>query len=176
MSTSVENFQARRVITGVDEEGRSLVVADENAPTRAATPTFTVVDLWQTDSVPQNVEAGDTLTGTVVLEPPKGGVLVRLVTFPPDSEWQGAGGYEDAMAAIGGADSHVEDDETAGVHATDTIDVITVLTGELHAVLEKGEVLLRPGDSLVQRGTKHAWSNRTDKPATIVATMYSATR
>jgi mannose-6-phosphate isomerase-like protein (cupin superfamily) len=176
MPTSVDNFQARRVVTGTDEKGRSGVAVDELAPTRAATPTFTVVDLWQTDTVPPRVDAEDTLTGIVALDPPKAGVLVRFVTFPPDAEWQNNGGYEDAMAAIGGADSHVDDGDTAGVHATDTVDVVTVVEGEIYAVLENEEVHLRVGDTIVQRGTKHAWSNRTSGPATIVATMYSATR
>jgi hypothetical protein len=176
VSTSVEDYQARRVITGVGNDGRSCVAVDELAPTRAATPTFTVVDLWQTDSVPPVVHADDTLAGEVALDPPKTGVLVRIVTFPPDTEWQANGGYADAMAAIGGSDSHDDEGDTAGMHTTDTVDIITVIEGEIHAVLETDEVRLGLGDSLIQRGTKHAWSNRTNKRATIVATMYCAIR
>jgi mannose-6-phosphate isomerase-like protein (cupin superfamily) len=174
--SSLENYQARVVTTGLGPDGRSTVASDDNTITRAVTPTFTVADVWQTDSVPPRVDAPSTLDGTVALDPPKGGVLVRLVSFPPDSEWQTGSGYEDAMAAIGGADSHHGDDEIAGLHATDTIDVVTVVEGEIYAVLQDKEVRLTVGDSLVQQGTKHAWSNRTDKPATIVATMVSATR
>jgi mannose-6-phosphate isomerase-like protein (cupin superfamily) len=134
------------------------------------------VDLWQTDTVPPAIDADDTLTGVVAIEPPKAGVVVRVVTFPPDSEWQGSGGYTDAMAAIGGSDFHVDDDQAAGMHTTDTVDVITVIEGEIYAVLENDEVRLRVGDSLIQRGTKHGWSNRTTTRTTIIATMYAATR
>lgn len=176
MTTSVEKYQARRVITGIDDQGRSRVVSDQLSSTRAATPTFTVVDLWQTDRVPASVNADNTLTDTVVLQPPQGGALVRLVTFPPDSEWQQNGDYQEALAAISGTDSQTAEEETPGMHVTDTVDVITVVSGEVYAVLENDEILLRAGDSLVQRGTKHAWSNRTNTPATIVATMYSAER
>jgi hypothetical protein len=176
VGTSVENYQARRVVTGHDGNGRSCVTVDELAATRAVTPTFTVVDVWQTDTVPPPIDAHDTLTGNVVLDPPKAGVLVRVVTFPPDAEWQSSGGYAGAMAAIGGTDSHADDDQAAGMHTTDTVDVITVIEGEIHVVLENDEVRLGAGDSLIQRGTKHAWSNRTTARATIVATMYAATR
>ena len=62
------------------------------------------------------------------------------------------------------------------MHFTETVDIVTVLSGEIYAVLETTETLLRPGDTLVQRGTIHAWSNRTDKPAMMVALMVSAKR
>jgi mannose-6-phosphate isomerase-like protein (cupin superfamily) len=71
--------------------------------------------------------------------------------------------------------AHVDDCDT-GMHTTETIDVVTMLSGELYAVLEDTETLLRPGDTLIQRGTKHSWSNRTDKPAIFVATMMPAKR
>jgi len=51
---------------------------------------------------------------------------------------------------------------------------MTVLSGELWAITETGETLLRAGDTLVQRGTAHAWSNRTSEPATIVSVMIAA--
>ncbi|NMO02325.1 cupin domain-containing protein [Gordonia sp. TBRC 11910] len=174
--SSLDNYQARVVTTVDGPSGRSTVAFDGPTIHRAATPTFTVADVWQIDSVPPAVTAENTLTAELALDPPDGGVLVRMVSFPPDAEWQGSDAYADAMNAIGGGDSHHADEEIAGLHATDTVDVCTVVEGELYAVLQDSEVLLRVGDSLVQRGTKHAWSNRTDRPATIVATMISATR
>jgi quercetin dioxygenase-like cupin family protein len=53
------------------------------------------------------------------------------------------------------------------MHRTDTIDYGLVLSGELYVVLERGETLLRPGDIIVQRGTNHAWQNRSDAPVRI---------
>lgn len=167
--------QARRVVAGLDASGRSTIVQDGNATTRVATPGMTVCDVWQVNELPAHVGNDDTLTGAVSLAAPAGGLVYRITTFPPDSEWDPAEGYEAALDAMQGGDA-AEDGDIAGLHATDTVDVVTVLSGELYAVLETGETLLRPGDTFVQRGTKHTWSNRSDKPATIVALMMSAER
>ena len=173
---NADSYQGRRVVTGTDADGRSCVLLDELSGTRAATPAFTVVDLWQTDSVPASVADDDTLTGTVTLDPPKAGVLVRMLTLPPDPQSPSDGVFKTAMAEVGGSETTVEGSGIAGLHATDTLDVITVLSGEIHLVLETGEVLLRAGDTIVQRGTKHAWSNRTSESVTLVGTMLPATR
>src|SRR5882672_4058481 len=61
-----------------------------------------------------------------------------------------------------------------GMHKTCTVDYCIVLSGEIWAVLDEGEVLLRAGDCLVQRGTNHAWSNRTDKPCVIAFVLIAA--
>ena len=62
------------------------------------------------------------------------------------------------------------------MHATETVDIVTILSGELVAILETGETVLKPGDTLVQRGTNHAWRNRGDVPAVMVALQVAATR
>jgi quercetin dioxygenase-like cupin family protein len=62
------------------------------------------------------------------------------------------------------------------MHTTETVDIVTIISGELWAILETGETLLRPGDTLVQRGTKHAWRNKGDVPAVMAAIQISATR
>jgi hypothetical protein len=168
-------FQARRVISSVDANGKSTIVTDENTITRTATPGFTVADVWRLDALPAHVD--DTLTGTVDLSPPPNGVVVRLTTFPPDSEWDPSVGYGEALVALNAGDAHVAgEDSDPGMHTTETIDIVTMVSGELYAVLEDTETLLRPGDTFIQRGTKHSWSNRTDKPATFVATMMPAKR
>lgn len=53
------------------------------------------------------------------------------------------------------------------MHVTRTIDYAIVLAGEIYAVLDEDETLMRAGDILVQRGTNHAWANRSDAPARI---------
>ena len=53
------------------------------------------------------------------------------------------------------------------MHRTDTVDYGIVLSGELTAIFENGETLLYPGDVIVQRGTNHAWENRSDAPTRI---------
>lgn len=169
-------MRARRVVAGFSSGNRSAVVVDGDTPTRVATEAYTINQIWQMDALPPHVAAEDASGASVTITPPAGGFIYLVTTFPPDSEWDMAAGYKDALAASGAAEAHVDGEQIAGLHETDTVDIVTVLSGEMYAVLEEGEVLLRPGDSFVQRGTKHAWSNRGDKPCTIVAVMVGATR
>ena len=64
--------------------------------------------------------------------------------------------------------------EIAGLHRTASVDVGTVISGELTLLLPTGETTLRPGDTFVLRGNEHAWRNRTPQPVTIVVTMIGA--
>jgi uncharacterized cupin superfamily protein len=50
---------------------------------------------------------------------------------------------------------------------TRTLDFCLVLDGSITLVLDTQEVELRQGDTVVQRGTNHAWSNRSGRPCTI---------
>lgn len=165
----------RRVVAGVDRDGRSTIQSDAANPSRVETPAFTIDQIWQVDTLPVPVLAEDTSGGQVSISPPPAGFVYLVTTFPPDASWDLAGEYAAALAASGGGGAEVES-EIPGMHQTDTVDIITVISGELHAVLETGEVRLRPGESFVQRGTRHTWSNRTDAPCTIVAVMMGATR
>lgn len=176
MPSDHKQFQARRVVSGVNGDGKSTIVLDENTTTRAVTDGFTVADVWQADTIPASVDAKDTLDGTVALAPPAEGVVVRFASFPPDSEWDAAAGYESALGDLQAGDAYTADDAISGLHVTETIDIVTIVSGELYAVLEDSETRLRPGDTFVQRGTKHTWSNRSDRSATFVATMIPATR
>ncbi len=60
------------------------------------------------------------------------------------------------------------------MHETQTTDYALVLEGEIWAVMEKGETKLRAGDVLIQRGTNHAWSNRSGKPAVMAFVLVGA--
>ncbi|RZL84015.1 MAG: cupin domain-containing protein [Rhodococcus sp. (in: high G+C Gram-positive bacteria)] len=173
MSNS-DQLVGRCVVTGI-EDGRSTIISDGPGATRFVTPIFGAVDLWQVDALPAVVGSESTLGETIVLDPPAGGLVVRMLQFPPDAEWQGTDAFADAMGEVGAGDTHVDSD-VPGMHVTDTVDVLTVVEGEIYVVLEETETLLRVGDSVVQRGTKHAWSNRSDRPAVLVATMMSTTR
>jgi hypothetical protein len=62
------------------------------------------------------------------------------------------------------------------MHRTDTLDCITCVIDEIYLVTDTGEVLMGPGDTVVIRGTNHAWSNRSDSPCLLVGTMVDATR
>ena len=163
--------KARRVVTGNDSDGRSRVTLDEVVTTRVELPAFTLNDLWQVDAVPTQLEADDTLTDVVDVAPPPQGVVVRLVTFAADSEVDGEQ-YGSSIDTLHGEKYNAGNHEAVGMHFTPTVDIDTVIDGEIVCIMESGEeVLLQKGDTIINRGTKHAWSNRTCRPATVVATI-----
>lgn len=176
MSAQHLKATARRVVAGVDADGGSTTVSDADTTARVATEAFTINQVWQMDALPPQVLDEDATGPEISITPPGAGFIYLLTTFAPDSEWDPETGYAEALQSSGGGGSHVEDGGIAGLHETDTVDIITVVSGEVYAVLEKDEVLLKAGDSFVQRGTKHAWSNRSDQPCTIVAVMVGARR
>jgi mannose-6-phosphate isomerase-like protein (cupin superfamily) len=168
---------ARRVVTGVDESGKSAIVADEPTPNRLENSGMTICDIWQLTQLPVDVAEGDSSTGQVLLNPPTGGLVYRVTTKAPDSEWDAAAEYGALLEAMGDAGALKEDDGAiAGLHQSETVDIVTIISGELYAVAETGETLLKQGDSMVLRGTKHSWSNRSDKPVVLVSLQMSATR
>lgn len=168
--------QARRVITGVDASGKSCISVDEDTPVRLAGAGNTKCDIWRIDALPAPMSANDGLNGQVITSPSEAGFVYRVVTFAPDSEWDRAAGYGDANGPLAGSVPPEESNGIQGLHFTETVDILTIISGELHLELETGETKLGPGDTVVQRGTKHGWSNRTDKPVVLVSVMAAATR
>ncbi|MBM3671765.1 MAG: cupin domain-containing protein [Actinobacteria bacterium] len=149
----------RRVVTGVDDQGRSTFLSDGDAFGGDQW-----AEVWLTDPAQGLDAVVDPRDGMRVLEPPAGGSAWRVFTVPPDAQMR------EAMANAAGQMEGVEAD---GMHTTRTIDYVMVLEGEISLELDTGEVLLQPGDCVVQRGTRHAWRNRNDFPVKMVAVMLS---
>ena len=172
----VELTLVRRVVAGTGTDGRSTVISDGPVTAHARRPDGSLVmDVWRWDHLPPHVDDQDVLTGSVAA-PSAGGLVYRLCWFPPNTDMD-ADAYARAMAQAYGADAVRGGAATLpGGHRTDTVDVVTVVSGELHVLLETGEVLLSPGDSVVQRGTVHAWHNRSDAPTLVAAVMVAARR
>ncbi|HEY7629405.1 MAG TPA: cupin domain-containing protein [Thermoleophilaceae bacterium] len=136
---------ARRIVTGHDADGKSVVLSDGPTPTVRELPEdgSRFFDIWATSGSPApvapSVDAEPT-GGESLIAPPAGGSVVRIVEI-----------------AAGGA---------SPMHRTETVDYGILLEGELFMVLDSGdEVKLAPGDVVVQRGTDHAWQNRSDAVA-----------
>jgi mannose-6-phosphate isomerase-like protein (cupin superfamily) len=171
-------WRVRRVLTGHDAEGRSTFLADGIAPNMKEMPSFpglALTDLWETSGAPAtNAGDGDAADRPIRLEPPRNGTILRIVEFPPDAtrpkDSDGSAGFK----AIGAG--HAQDRHSADpmMHKTSTVDYIIVLKGEIYAVMETGEKLLRAGDILVQRGTNHSWSVRGAEPCIVAAVLVSA--
>jgi mannose-6-phosphate isomerase-like protein (cupin superfamily) len=174
------DLRGRRVVSGLDENGKSTIILDEPTSARTATKAFVLCDIWRTDSLPPRLDAPDILNpGDVLLEPPDNGMVVRVSIVPPDEAWESDADYAEAMDAVGYSDSSSDGkakDDGPGWHTTDTIDILTIISGELTAILETTETVLTAGDTFVQRGVKHAWANRGDEPVIAVAMMMSAER
>ena len=171
-------WKVRRVLTGHDSDGKSIILKDGIAPNvleMASMPGLALTDLWETKGAPASNEGNaDAAARPVHLEPPKKGTILRIVEFPPDSHWRQNADARKAFDSIGAG--HAPDKHSADpmMHKTATVDYIIVLKGEIWAIMDKGEVLLKPGDILVQRGTNHSWSVRTNEPCIIAAVLVSA--
>ena len=96
--------EIRRVVTGHDARGRSVILSDGSSPhvlTLPGRPDFALTNLWVTDRAPASNSGGaDGAARPVVLEPPRSGTIFRVVEFPPDRV---AGGFDRkaAFAAMG---------------------------------------------------------------------------
>lgn len=164
----------RRVVTGHDAQGRSVILMDGEAPnTRLLTEAGGLVrtELWETASTPaDNCGDRDAAVGITKLLPPRGGTVFRVIEYPPDSVRLKNIDPSEHF----GPSADRSGTRHPGMHKTDTLDYVLVLSGEIWAVMEQGETLLRAGDTLVQRGTNHAWSNRTEQPCVVAFVMISA--
>jgi Cupin domain len=173
----------RRVVTGHDPQGQSIIASDAASPHVMPImdqPNFAVTDFWKTFATPADnglATANDPCALPVQVAPPASGSVFRVVQFPPDKDWAAK------AAAMGGS---VAIDETAKsaskggevrhahMHRTRSIDYAIVLSGEIWAVMDVGETKLVAGDVLVQRGTNHAWANRSSTPCVIAFVLIDA--
>jgi len=171
-------WRVRRVLTGHDAAGKSMFLMDGLAPNvkeMTAMPGLALTDLWETKGAPaRNDGAADNADRPVRLEPPRGGTILRIVEFPPDSAWRGRTDGREGFDSIGAG--HAQDAHSSDpmMHKTATVDYIIVLKGEIYAIMDSGETLLKPGDILVQRGTNHSWSVRGNEPCIVAAVLVSA--
>lgn len=171
-------WRVRRVVTGRDEDGRSMFLTDGLAPNvkeMASMPGLALTDVWETTSAPaSNAGNQDAADRPVRLEPPPNGTILRIVEFPPDSRWRGGADARKAFESIGAGHAPDRHSVDPMMHRTATVDYVIVLKGEIWAIMDKGEVMLKPGDILVQRGTNHSWSVRGEEPCIIAAVLVSA--
>lgn len=169
---------SRRFVTGHDASGKSVFILREATPlTRAVRAGGTrVTELWETCSAPaDNAGDADAADHAFRLPPPPNGSIFRIVEYPPDAERNAVLRANVAHDSAGsGYTRNYEDARHPGFHKTATIDYAIVLNGEIYALMDEGEELMRAGDVLVQRGTNHAWSNRTNETVRIAFVLIDA--
>jgi quercetin dioxygenase-like cupin family protein len=143
------SLTVRRVVTGHDDKGNARVIIDEIAKNVVSgRPGANAAVVWTTEGFPVNNDGNaDTClrkTGTTL----DNGIVFRVVSFGP-----------------GVAPRN---------HRTDSIDLATVISGEIDMVLDGKTVHLKAGDVLVQRGTIHNWINNGKEPCVIAFVLVAA--
>ncbi len=174
----------RLVVTGHDTVGKSVFVRTGLLESKAAVhmPGFSSTTAWATGADFKVPDADDAFRSRVRSQhPDPGESRLLVVTFPPDSVVMSpdfdphAAAAEMAQIAPGIAERF--EAEHPGMHRTDSVDYGVVLSGEIWLELDEGRVEhLKFGDIVVQNGTRHAWRNRSDRPATMVFFMLGGQR
>ena len=142
----------RRIVTGHDASGKSVILSDTPVPKTLDIGSAAFHETWISDQVPVPIAATEPEpTDRPVRTPaPANGVGVRFTEMAPGAE--------------------------SPMHRTETVDVGIVLDGETWLLLDDGsETLVKPGDAVVQRGTQHAWANRSAAPVRMVFVMIDGT-
>ncbi|HEX2762265.1 MAG TPA: cupin domain-containing protein [Allosphingosinicella sp.] len=165
----------RRIVTGHDAQGRS-VVQEDGRPARVVTlggeSGTTFHEIWHTRATPAPIDraSGEPAEPGVSLLPPRAGTRIRILDIPPDDGTVEALPREAVTAlfeAIGAGHVLPENPRHPLMHRTETIDYGIVLDGEVTLILDEAETIVRAGEIVVQRGTSHAWANRSDRPCRI---------
>ena len=178
---------SRVILTRNEEDGSSdfeILSATADTPVDdAGNPVFMVTQLWGTaDGIPQ---VGPGINPAQVINPwfpAAGGVRFRLFTFLPDppklqsSKIDRPPPLEKAQGAGLSNFADAFDPERPGMHISDSVDFVLVLSGEVVMELERREILLKQGDVIVMRGGWHNFRNETDTPCTVVSVMVGAQR
>lgn len=142
----------RRIVTAHDANGRGTVWYDGPAPASHQIGDGTTYhDIWLTSTAPAPITAteDEPMKTDEIVGPPGNGTLARIVDMPPGSK--------------------------CAMHRTETIDYGAVLAGEVTLVLDDDSATTaRSGDVIVQRGTEHAWENRSQAPARILFVLVGA--
>jgi len=168
----------RRVVTG-HQDGRAVVIMDsdsEHTLQRPARPGVTLTNLWQLSTTPAKMEVHeDAIEGPLILHPPQNGSIFRIVQFDPeDPEVMRTLDGKSAFSEMGAADNIVENARHPFMHRTDSVDYAVIISGEITMLLDDTDVHLRAGDTVVQQGTNHAWSNRGTEPCLIAFVLVDA--
>jgi quercetin dioxygenase-like cupin family protein len=142
----------RRIVTGHDASGRSVVLSDAPSPKTTDIGTAAFHEVWVTAQTPAPIPATEPEPTDIPIRvpAPSGGVMIRFTDQAPGAE--------------------------SPMHRTETVDVGVVLEGETWLLLDDGsETRVGVGDVVVQRGTNHAWANRSDQPVRMLFVLIDGT-
>jgi len=153
----------RVIVTGHTDEGKSTIVRDKIVTNVAEEiPGLIISDIWATNTMPVDLNQELIIPNTLFPCTPKNGSYFRYVKIPPDSE------LKVDKLTINSGEQH------SLMHKTQTLDYIIILSGEIYLITEEQETLLTAGDIVIQRGTNHAWSNRSNHYCIQLAILLDA--
>lgn len=175
----------RRIVTRHDAEDRSIFSEDASVPRShdyKHIKDHSTSLVWSTEGVPEvPIEGMDPTQDVDSFVPNPGGTRFMIVTFPPDSvmkseNFNPSAAGQEYMENIPGLAEKFEIDNP-GMHTTDSVDYGIVLDGNISLELDDGkQVHLKRHDTVIQNGTRHAWRNKSDKPATLAFVLIGAKR
>ena len=166
----------RRVVTGHDKNGKSIVVLDGPPARSIGEDVGGLFELWNTDgniiNTQDNIDRAD---DEIILSPPSNGSKFRYFQINPTPEGIPMDIMQDiaadAFEKIGAAHHRIDTTKHPAMHKTETIDYIILLKGDVTLILDQEEVDIKPFDVVVQRGTNHAWVNNGSDPALLIAVL-----
>ena len=166
----------RRVVTGHDKNGKSIVVLDGPPARSIGEDVGGLFELWNTDgniiNTQDNIDRAD---DEIILSPPSNGSKFRYFQINPTPEGIPMDIMQDIAAdafdKIGAAHHRIDTTKHPAMHKTETIDYIILLKGDVTLILDQEEVDIKPFDVVVQRGTNHAWVNNGSDPALLIAVL-----
>jgi hypothetical protein len=172
----------RRVVTGINKAGKSVIIEDgpvRKTRTVPERPGYVSSEVWITRGAPVPIDDPDRTMDVSTVAPVSGGTILRIIDIPPEPK-DPAERERGIRATFGSlykdADHRPAGGSHPGMHVTDTVDYALVLSGEIYAVMDEGETLLKAGDVLIQRGTNHAWSNRSNENCRIAFVLIDGRR
>ncbi|MFF4357682.1 cupin domain-containing protein [Streptomyces sp. NPDC001604] len=175
----------RVIVTSTHPDGESdfqvQVHASHTEHDEAGNPVFSVTQLWGTADGTGTVGPGQ--NSEQVSDPwfpGPGGTRFRFFTFMPNASGGGEGEttpqLQDAQIDAGSGFVDSFDPDRPGMHISDSVDYVHVLSGEVVMELERGEITVRAGDVIIMRGGWHNWRNETDQPCTVASVMLGTHR
>ena len=166
----------RRVVTGHDKNGKSIVVLDGPPARSIGEDVGGLFELWNTDgNIINTQDNNDRADDEIILSPPSNGSKLRYFQINPTPEGIPMDIMQDiaadAFEKIGAAHHRIDTTKHPAMHKTETIDYIILLKGDVTLILDQEEVDIKPFDVVVQRGTNHAWVNNGSDPALLIAVL-----
>ena len=168
----------RRVVTTIDNNDRAVVLIDGANPHKKVRPHAQTVSrlLWVTDGTPADITGSkDRAAIDIGIMPPRGGTVFRIVDFPPETaEMRNLDPHTMHQSLGDGVPKRGRPPRHPAMHRTRTVDYAIVMHGEIDMLLDDSEIHLKAGDVLVQQGTNHAWSNRSETSAFVAFVLVDA--